>query len=174
MAVDAGDRQQLRERLEATLGERPAEVLMGHLFDEGASEVGTRLAGLGLRLDAMCDRMDTMDLRLVEMGERMDTMDLRLVEMGERMDAMLVLFEQRFDAMDRRFDAMDRRFDGLETRFDGLETRMESVEERLGRMEPRLGKVEDRIHTLQNTMLTSFLVITFSSWGLVLAAMALA
>ena len=153
MAVDAGDRQQLRERLEATLGERPAEVLMGHLFDEGASEVGTRLAGL----------------------------DLRLVEMGERMDAMLVLFEQRFDAMDRRFDAMDRRFDGLdrrfdglETRFDGLETRMESVEERLGRMEPRLGKVEDRIHTLQNTMLTSFLVITFSSWGLVLAAMALA
>ena len=160
MAVDARDRQQLRERLEATLGERPAEVLMGHLFDEGASEVGTRLAGL--------------DLRLVEMGERMDTMDLRLVEMGERMDAMLVLFEQRFDAMDRRFDAMDRRFDGLETRFDGLETRMESVEERLGRMEPRLGKVEDRIHTLQNTMLTSFLVITFSSWGLVLAAMALA
>jgi chaperonin cofactor prefoldin len=160
MAVDAGDRQQLRERLEATLGERPAEVLMGHLFDEGASEVGTRLAGLDLRLDAMCDRMDTMDLRLVEMGERMD--------------AMLVLFEQRFDAMDRRFDAMDRRFDGLETRFDGLETRMESVEERLGRMEPRLGKVEDRIHTLQNTMLTSFLVITFSSWGLVLAAMALA
>ena len=153
MAVDAGDRQQLRERLEATLGERPAEVLMGHLFDEGASEVGTRLAGL--------------DLRLVEMGERMDTMDLRLVEMGERMDAMLVLFEQRFDAMDRRFD-------GLETRFDGLETRMESVEERLGRMEPRLGKVEDRIHTLQNTMLTSFLVITFSSCGLVLAAMALA
>ena len=146
MAVDAGDRQQLRERLEATLGERPAEVLMGHLSDEGASEVGTRLAGL----------------------------DLRLVEMGERMDAMLVLFEQRFDAMDRRFDAMDRRFDGLETRFDGLETRMESVEERLGRMEPRLGKVEDRIHTLQNTMLTSFLVITFSSWGLVLAAMALA
>jgi chromosome segregation ATPase len=153
MAVDARDRQQLRERLEATLGERPAEVLMGHLFDEGASEVGTRLAGL--------------DLRLVEMGERMDAMDLRLVEMGERMDAMLVLFEQRFDAMDRRFD-------GLETRFDGLETRMESVEERLGRMEPRLGKVEDRIHTLQNTMLTSFLVITFSSWGLVLAAMALA
>lgn len=153
MAVDARDRQQLRERLEATLGERPAEVLMGHLFDEGASEVGTRLAGLDLRLDAMCDRMDTMDLRLVEMGERMD--------------AMLVLFEQRFDAMDRRFD-------GLETRFDGLETRMESVEERLGRMEPRLGKVEDRIHTLQNTMLTSFLVITFSSWGLVLAAMALA
>ena len=146
MAVDAGDRQQLRERLEATLGERPAEVLMGHLFDEGASEVGTRLAGL----------------------------DLRLVEMGERMDTMLVLFEQRFDAMDRRFDAMDRRFDGLETRFDGLETRMESVEERLGRMEPRLGKVEDRIHTLQNTMMTSFLVITFSSWGLVLAAMALA
>ena len=146
MVVDARDRQQLRERLEATLGERPAEVLMGHLFDEGASEVGTRLAGL----------------------------DLRLVEMGERMDAMLVLFEQRFDAMDRRFDAMDRRFDGLETRFDGLETRMESVEERLGRMEPRLGKVEDRIHTLQNTMLTSFLVITFSSWGLVLAAMALA
>ena len=153
MAVDARDRQQLRERLEATLGERPAEVLMGHLFDEGASEVGTRLAGLDLRLDAMCDRMDTVDLRLVEMGERMD--------------AMLVLFEQRFDAMDRRFD-------GLETRFDGLETRMESVEERLGRMEPRLGKVEDRIHTLQNTMLTSFLVITFSSWGLVLAAMALA
>ena len=160
MAVDARDRQQLRERLEATLGERPAEVLMGHLFDEGASEVGTRLAGLDLRLDAMCDRMDTMDLRLVEMGERMD--------------AMLVLFEQRFDTMDRRFDAMDRRFDGLETRFDGLETRMESVEERLGRMEPRLGKVEDRIHTLQNTMLTSFLVIAFSSWGLVLAAMALA
>ena len=160
MAVDARDRQQLRERLEATLGERPAEVLMGHLFDEGASEVGTRLAGLDLRLDAMCDRMDTMDLRLVEMGGRMD--------------AMLVLFEQRFDAMDRRFDAMDRRFDGLETRFDGLETRMESVEERLGRMEPRLGKVEDRIHTLQNTMLTSFLVVTFSSWGLVLAAMALA
>ena len=159
MAVDARDRQQLRERLEATLGERPAEVLMGHLFDEGASEVGTRLAGLDLRLDAMCDRMDTMDLRLVEMGERMD--------------AMLVLFEQRFDAMDRRFDAMDRRFDGLETRFDGLETREESVEERLGRMEPRLGKVEDRIHTLQNTMMTSFLVITFSSWGLVLAAMAL-
>ncbi len=159
MAVDARDRQQLRERLEATLGERPAEVLMGHLFDEGASEVGTRLAGLDLRLDAMCDRMDTMDLRLVEMGERMD--------------AMLVLFEQRFDAMDRRFDAMDRRFDGLETRFDGLETRVESVEERLGRMEPRLGKVEDRIHTLQNTMMTSFLVITFSSWGLVLAAMAL-
>lgn len=152
MAVDARDRQQLRERLEATLGERPAEVLMGHLFDEGASEVGTRLAGLDLRLDAMCDRMDTMDLRLVEMGERMD--------------AMLVLFEQRFDAMDRRFD-------GLETRFDGLETRVESVEERLGRMEPRLGKVEDRIHTLQNTMMTSFLVITFSSWGLVLAAMAL-
>ena len=152
MAVDARDRQQLRERLEATLGESPAEVLMGHLFDEGASEVGTRLAGLDLRLDAMCDRMDTMDLRLVEMGERMD--------------AMLVLFEQRFDAMDRRFD-------GLETRFDGLETRVESVEERLGRMEPRLGKVEDRIHTLQNTMMTSFLVITFSSWGLVLAAMAL-
>ena len=159
MAVDARDRQQLRERLEATLGERPAEVLMGHLFDEGASEVGTRLAGLDLRLDAMCDRMDTMDLRLVEMGERMD--------------AMLVLFEQRFDAMDRRFDAMDRRFDGLETRFDGLETRVESVEERLGRMEPRLGKVEDRIHTLQNTMMTSFLVVTFSFWGLVLAAMAL-
>ena len=138
MAVDARDRQQLRERLAATLGERPVEVLMGHLLDEGASEVGTRLAGL----------------------------DLRLVEMGERMDAMLVLFEQRFDAMDRRFD-------GLETRFDGLETREESVEERLGRMEPRLGKVEDRIHTLQNTMMTSFLVITFSSWGLVLAAMAL-
>ena len=167
MAVDAKDRQQRRERIEATLGERPAGVLMGHLFGEGASEVGTRLAVLGLRLDAMCDRMDTMDLRLVEMGERMDTMDLRLVEMGEHMDAMLVLFEQRFDAMDRRFD-------GLETRFDGLETRMESVEERLGRMEPRLGKVEDRIHTLQNTMLTSFLVNTFSSWGLVLAAMALA
>ena len=167
MAVDARDRQQLRERLEATLGERPAEVLMGHLFDEGASEVGTRLAGLDLRLDAMCDRMDTMDLRLVEMGERMDAM---LVLFEQRFDAM----DRRFDAMDRRFDGLDRRFDGLETRFDGLETRMESVEERLGRMEPRLGKVEDRIHTLQNTMLTSFLVIAFSSWGLVLAAMALA
>ena len=72
MAVDAGDRQQLRERLEATLGERPAEVLMEHLFDEDAAEVGTRLAGLDLRLDAICESMDAM---------------------GERMDAMLVLFE---------------------------------------------------------------------------------
>ena len=138
MVVDARDRQQLRERLEATLGERPAEVLMEHLFDEGASDVGTQLAGL----------------------------DLRLVEMGERMDAMLVLFEQRFDAIDKRFAS-------LETRMGGLETRMESVEERLGRMEPGLEKLDDRIHTIQNTVMTSFLVTTFSSWGLVLAAMAL-
>ena len=145
MVVDARDRQQLRERLEATLGERPAEVLMEHLFDEGASDVGTQLAGL--------------DLRLVEMGERMDAM-------GERMDAMLVLFEQRFDAVDERFAS-------LETRIGGLETRMESVEERLGRMEPGLEKLDDRTHTVLRTVMTSFLVTTFSSWGLVLAAMAL-
>ncbi len=145
MVVDARDRQQLRERLEATLGERPAEVLMEHLFDEGASDVGTQLAGL--------------DLRLVEMGERMDAM-------GERMDAMLVLFEQRFDAIDKRFAS-------LETRMGGLETRMESVEERLGRMEPGLEKLDDRTHTVLRTVMTSFLVTTFSSWGLVLAAMAL-
>ena len=138
MTGDARDRQQLRERLEATLGERPAEVLMEHLFDEGASEVGTRLAGLDLRMDAMCGRMDAMDLRLVEMGERMD--------------AMLVLFERRFEAVDQRFDA---------------------VEERLGRIEPGLEKLDDRIHIIQNTVMTSFLVTTFSSWGLVLAAMAL-
>jgi len=138
MTGDARDRQQLRERLEATLGERPAEVLMEHLFDEGASEVGTRLAGLDLRMDAMCGRMDAMDLRLVEMGERMD--------------AMLVLFERRFEAVDQCLDA---------------------VEERLGRIEPRLEKLDDRIHIIQNTVMTSFLVTTFSSWGLVLAAMAL-
>ena len=138
MTGDARDRQQLRERLEATLGERPAEVLMERLFDEGASEVGTRLAGLDLRMDAMCGRMDAMDLRLVEMGERMD--------------AMLVLFERRFEAVDQCFDA---------------------VEERLGRIEPRLEKLDDRIHIIQNTVMTSFLVTTFSSWGLVLAAMAL-
>ena len=131
MTGDARDRQQLRERLEATLGERPAEVLMEHLFDEGPSEVGTRLAGLDLRMDAMCGRMDAM---------------------CERMDAMLVLFERRFEAVDQRFDA---------------------VEERLGRIEPGLEKLDDRIHTIQNTVMTSFLVTTFSSWGLVLAAMAL-
>ena len=152
MVVDARDRQQLRERLEATLGERPAEVLMEHLFDEGASDVGTQLAGL--------------DLRLVEMGERMDAM-------GERMDAMLVLFEQRFDAIDRRFVSLETRMGGLETRIGGLEIRMESVEERLGRMEPGLEKLDDRTHTVLRTVMTSFLVITFSSWGLVLAAMAL-
>ena len=152
MVVDARDRQQLRERLEATLGERPAEVLMEHLFDEGASDVGTQLAGRDLRLGEMGERRD-------EMGERMDAM-------GERMDAMLVLFEQRFDAIDKRFAS-------LETRMGGLETRMESVEERLGRMEPGLEKLDDRIHTIQNTVMTSFLVTTFSSWGLVLAAMAL-
>ena len=138
MVVDARDRQQLRERPEATLGERPAEVLMEHLFDEGASDVGTQLAGL----------------------------DLRLVEMGERMDAMFVLFEQRFDAIDRRFVS-------LETRMGGLEIRIESVEERLGRMEPGLEKLDDRIHTVLRTVMTSFLATTFSSWGLVLAAMAL-
>ena len=152
MVVDARDRQQLRERLEATLGERPAEVLMEHLFDEGASDVGTQLAGL--------------DLRLVEMGERMDAMGERMDAMGERMDAMLVLFEQRFDAIDKRFAS-------LETRMGGLETRMESVEERLGRMEPGLEKLDDRTHTVLRTVMTSFLVTTFSSWGLVLAAMAL-
>ena len=145
MVVDARDRQQLRERLEATLGERPAEVLMEHLFDEGASDVGTQLAGL----------------------------DLRLVEMGERMDAMLVLFEQRFDAIDRRFVSLETRMGGLETRIGGLEIRMESVEERLGRMEPGLEKLDDRTHTVLRTVMTSFLVTTFSSWGLVLAAMAL-
>ena len=152
MVVDARDRQQLRERLEATLGERPAEVLMEHLFDEGASDVGTQLAGL--------------DLRLVEMGERMDAM-------GERMDAMLVLFEQRFDAIDKRFASLETHMGGLETRMGGLETRMESVEERLGRMEPGLEKLDDRTHTVLRTVMTSFLVTTFSSWGLVLAAMAL-
>ena len=152
MVVDARDRQQLRERLEATLGERPAEVLMEHLFDEGASDVGTQLAGL--------------DLRLVEMGERMDAMGERMDAMGERMDAMLVLFEQRFDAIDRRFVS-------LETRMGGLEIRIESVEERLGRMEPGLEKLDDRTHTVLRTVMTSFLVTTFSSWGLVLAAMAL-
>jgi len=131
MTGDARDRQQLRERLEATLGERPAEVLMEHLLDEGPSEVGTRLAGLDLRMDAMCGRMDAM---------------------CERMDAMLVLFERRFEAVEQRFDA---------------------VEERLGRIEPGLEKLDDRIHTIQNTVMTSFLVTTFSSWGLVLAAMAL-
>ena len=145
MVVDARDRQQLRERLEATLGERPAEVLMEHLFDEGASDVGTQLAGL----------------------------DLRLVEMGERMDAMLVLFEQRFDAIDRRFVSLETRMGGLETRIGGLEIRMESVEERLGRMEPGLEKLDDRTHTVLRTVMTSFLVTTFSSWGLVMAAMAL-
>ena len=131
MTGDARDRQQLRERLEATLGERPAEVLMEHLLDEGPSEVGTRLAGLDLRMDAMCGRMDAM---------------------CERMDAMLVLFERRFEAVEQRFDA---------------------VEERLGRIEPGLEKLDDRIHIIQNTVMTSFLVTTFSSWGLVLAAMAL-
>ena len=50
---------------------------------------------------------------------------------------------------------------------------MESVEERLGRMEPGLEKLDDRIHTIQNTVMTSFLVTTFSSWGLVLAAIAI-
>ena len=45
MVVDARDRQQLRERLEATLGERPAEVLMENLFDEGAAGVADRLGG---------------------------------------------------------------------------------------------------------------------------------
>ena len=82
------------------------------------------------------------------------------------MDAMLVLFEQRFDAIDRRFVS-------LETRMGGLEIRIESVEERLGRMEPGLEKLDDRIHTVLRTVMTSFLVTTFSSWGLVLAAMAL-
>jgi|TARA_B110000196_G_scaffold19255_1_gene15130 predicted nucleic acid-binding Zn-ribbon protein len=159
MVVDARDRQQLRERLEATLGERPAEVLMEHLFDEGASDVGTQLAGL--------------DLRLVEMGERMDAMGERMDAMGERMDAMLVLFEQRFDAIDRRFVSLETRMGGLETRIGGLEIRMESVEERLGRMEPGLEKLDDRTHTVLRTVMTSFLVTTFSSWGLVLAAMAL-
>jgi len=138
MVVHARDRQQLRERLEATLGERPAEVLMEHLFDEGASDVGTQLAGL----------------------------DLRLVAMGERMDSMLVLFEQHFDAIAKRFVS-------LETRMGGLETQMESAEERLGRMEPGLEKLDERTHTVLRTVMTSFLVTTFSSWGLVLAAMAL-
>ena len=78
MVVDARDRQQLRERLEATLGERPAEVLMENLFDEGAAGVGDRLGAL----------------------------DLRLVGMGERLDAVFRLFERRFDAMDQRFDAV--------------------------------------------------------------------
>ena len=48
MVVDARDRQQLQERLEATLGECPAEVLMENLFDEGAAGVADRLgAGAG-------------------------------------------------------------------------------------------------------------------------------
>lgn len=138
MTVDAEDRRQLREQLEATLGEHPADVLMEQLFVDGDGDGGGGVAVL---------RSDIADLAA---------------------------------RMDRRFDLLERRMDGLENRMDGLDQHMDRIRERMGWSETRLGRLEtgqvtadDRIHAVWRAMVTGFLMTAFSSWGLVLAGMAI-
>ncbi len=124
MTIDAGDRRMLHERLEDVLGERPADLLMTRLYDDGVALVRSDVAELGLRLDAM-----------------------------------LEAFDRRFEAIDRRFDEFDRRFEALERRMD--------------RAEDRLTSMDDRIHSVWRALVGGFLVTIFSSWGLVLATLAM-
>jgi len=138
MTVDAEDRRQLREQLEATLGEHPADVLMEQLFVDGDGDGGGGVAVL---------RSDIADLAA---------------------------------RMDRRFDLLERRMDGLENRMDGLDQHMDRIRERMDWSETRLGRLEtgqvtadDRIHAVWRAMVTGFLMTAFSSWGLVLAGMAI-
>lgn len=82
-----------------------------------------------------------------------------VAELGLRMDAMLEMFDRRFEAIDRRFDEFDRRFEALERRMD--------------RVEERIDTLDDRIHSVWRALVGGFLVTIFSSWGLVLAALAM-
>ena len=145
MTVDAEDRRQLREQLEATLGEHPADVLMEQLFVDGDGDGGGGVAVL---------RSDIADL-------------------AARMD-------RRFDLLERRMDGLENRMDGLEHRMDGLDQHMDRIRERMDWSETRLGRLEtgqvtadDRIHAVWRAMVTGFLMTAFSSWGLVLAGMAI-
>ncbi len=131
MTVDAEDRRQLREQLEATLGEHPADVLMEQLFVDGDGDGGGGVAVL---------RSDIADLAA---------------------------------RMDRRFDLLERRMDGLDQHVDRIRERMDWSDTRLGRLETGQVTADDRIHAVWRAMVTGFLMTAFSSWGLVLAGMAI-
>ena len=78
MQVDEQDRQSLRERLEAVLGDQPADVLMEllapppgdwlELLRGDFSALNTRLDGIDARLDGIDARLDAADRR-IEGGE---------------------------------------------------------------------------------------------------------
>ena len=129
MTVDAEDRRQLREQLEATLGEHPADVLMEQLFVDGDGGGGVAVL-----------RSDIADLAA---------------------------------RMDRRFDLLERRMDGLDQHVDRIRERMDWSDTRLGRLETGQVTADDRIHAVWRAMVTGFLMTAFSSWGLVLAGMAI-
>ncbi|WP_106496240.1 hypothetical protein [Lentibacillus sp. Marseille-P4043] len=72
------------------------------------------------RLDSMDKRFDGMDGRFGEVDKRFDGMDGRFGEV-----------DKRFDGMDGRFGEVDKRFDGMDTRFGEVDKRMEGFEQKL-------------------------------------------
>ena len=94
MQVDERGRQSLRERLEAVLGDQPADVLMELL----APPPGDWLELLRGDFSALNARLDQIDARFDQIDARLDGIDTRL------------------DGIDARLDAADRRIEGGESR----------------------------------------------------------
>jgi len=94
MQVDERGRQSLRERLEAVLGDQPADVLMELL----APPPGDWLELLRGDFSALNARLDQIDARFDQIDTRLDGIDTRL------------------DGIDARLDAADRRIEGGESR----------------------------------------------------------
>jgi|AP95_1055475.scaffolds.fasta_scaffold02981_3 hypothetical protein len=101
MQVDERGRQSLRERLEAVLGDQPADVLMELL----APPPGDWLELLRGDFSALNARLDQIDARFDQIDTRLDGIDTRL-------DGI----DTRLDGIDARLDAADRRIEGGESR----------------------------------------------------------
>jgi len=147
MQVDERGRQSLRERLEAVLGDQPADVLMELL----APPPGDWLELLRGDFSALNARLDQIDARFDQIDTRLDGIDTRL------------------DGIDTRLDGIDTRLDGIDTRLDGIDARLDAADRRIEGGESRL--------TLQTAELTKTIVFTgitvaMSTWGLLFGAIA--
>ena len=108
MQVDERGRQSLRERLEAVLGDQPADVLMELL----APPPGDWLELLRGDFSALNARLDQIDARFDQIDARLDGIDTRLDGIDTRLDGI----DTRLDGIDARLDAADRRIEGGESR----------------------------------------------------------
>ena len=108
MQVDERGRQSLRERLEAVLGDQPADVLMELL----APPPGDWLELLRGDFSALNARLDQIDARFDQIDTRLDGIDTRLDGIDTRLDGI----DTRLDGIDARLDAADRRIEGGESR----------------------------------------------------------